>query len=92
MALILIIIIFIIVFAHKFYYYAALTPFQVPCSEDTNTHAQLNSTWLDHLGKWRPIRDQIFAVVETVFFEYIISVIVDQNFTMNAIGMVLESV
>ena len=21
-----------------------------------------------HLGKWRPIRDQIFVVVETVFF------------------------
>ena len=41
MALILIIIIFIIVFAHKFYYYAALSPFQVPCSEDTNAHAQL---------------------------------------------------
>ena len=40
MALILIIIIFIIVFAHKFYYYAALSPFQVPCSEDTNAHAQ----------------------------------------------------
>ena len=25
----------------------ALSPFQVPCSEDTNAHAQLNSTWLD---------------------------------------------
>ena len=24
-----------------------------------------------HLGKWRPIRDQIFVVVETVFFHSI---------------------
>ena len=25
----------------------ALSPFQLPCSEYTNAHAQLNSTWLD---------------------------------------------
>ena len=34
------------------------------------------------LGKWRPIRDQIFVVVETVFFIVsvdITSILVDQN-------------
>ena len=42
------------VFAHNFYYYAydsnttsTISSFQLPCSEDTNAHAQLNSTWLD---------------------------------------------
>ena len=48
-----------------------------------------------HLGKWRLIRDQIFVVVETASFivsEDIISILVDQNFTINATGilMVLE--
>ena len=33
------------VFAHKFAYeQQALSPFQLPCSEYTNAHAQLNST------------------------------------------------
>ena len=41
------------VFAHKFYYYAydfnatSTLPFQLPWSEYTNVHAQLNSTWLN---------------------------------------------
>ena len=75
MALIFIIIIIIIipyyknVFAHKRYYNAyeqqALHPFQ---PEDTNAHAYLI---LRGSRKWRPIRDQVFAVVETVFFHSI---------------------
>ena len=48
-----------------------------------------------HLGKWRPIPDQIFVVVETVLnssfivSEDIVSILYDQN--INATGMVLES-
>ena len=26
---------------------STISSFQLPCSEDTNAHAQLNSTWLD---------------------------------------------
>ena len=51
-----------------------LSLFQLPCSEYTNTHAQLNSTWLDrwiHLRKWHPIRDPLIVVVETLFFHSI---------------------
>ena len=51
MALILIIIIFIIIRMYLLTSFItmlmATSPFQVPCSEDTNAHAQLNSTWLD---------------------------------------------
>ena len=43
-------------------------------------------------GNGRPIRDQIFVVVETfIVSEDIILIHIDQNFTMNATGMVLES-
>ena len=45
-----------------------------------------------HLGKWRPIRDPIFVVAETFIVSAdIISILVDQNFTINVTGMVLES-
>ena len=49
-----------------------------------------NSTY----KKWRPIRDQITAVLEILFFhstcEDIISTLVDQYCTMYATRMVLE--
>ena len=38
-----------------------------------------------HLEKWRLIQDQIFVVVD------IISILVDQNFTIKATGIVVES-
>ena len=47
MALILIITIFIIIRMYLLTIQQALSPFQLPCSEDTNAHVQLNSTWLD---------------------------------------------
>ena len=65
------------IFAHKLYYYAYDSNVgYVPgsfkktasCFEDTNVHAQLAKLMNT---KWRPIRDQIFAVIETVFFHSI---------------------
>ena len=45
----------------------ALPPFQLPCSEYTNCACVIKF----HLGKCCPIGDQIFLVVETVFFQSI---------------------
>ena len=59
-------------------------------AKNTNTHAQFNSMWLDYLSKWRLIRDQISLYFFIVSAD-IISILVDQNFTMNATGMMLES-
>ena len=59
MALILIIIIFIIIRMYLLTNFItmlsmlmipmqqALSPFQVPCFENTNVHAELNTTWLN---------------------------------------------
>ena len=67
MALILIIIIFIVIRMYLLTNFItmlvipiqqALSPFQLPRSENTNTHAQLNSMLLMYLRKWRSIRDQ----------------------------------
>ena len=66
-------------------------PFQVPCSEDTIAHAQLNFTYENgvqfEIKSW-----QSFRLSSFILSADIVSVIVDQNFTMNAIGTALESV
>ena len=52
----------------------------------------INSMWLDHLWKWSQIRDQIFAVVETVFFHSVWNHLdtCRPECIINATGMVLE--
>ena len=70
--------------------------FQLPSSEDTNAHAQLIPRGLDNeytyengvqfeIKTLQSLRLSSFIVPEDI-----ISVIVHQNFTMNATGIVLE--
>ena len=81
--LILIVIIIIII---KNYYNNVpsiiMTPQQLPRSEDTNEHVKFNSTWLNYLWKWCPIRYQILRLSSFIVPEDIILILVDQKFTI----------
>ena len=68
----------------------ALSPFQLPCSEDTNAHAQLilrgsityENGVLFEIKSLQSLRLSSFIII---------SILLDQNFAMNATRMVLES-
>ena len=88
-------------FAHKCYYCAYGNKHFLLFSFHVTVHkcaCVINSTWLDNEytyenGVQFEIKSlQSMRLSSFIVCEEMISVIVDQNFTMNAIGLVLESV
>ena len=84
------------VFAHR--YITTISTFQLSCSEYTNAHAQLNTTWLARLMNTlmkmgSNSRSNLYSRGDSFFTvsEDINSILVDQNFTTNVTGMVIES-
>ena len=65
------------VFAHKCYYDSNATSTSTFSASMFRVH-ECECIIKFYLGKWRPIRDQIFVVVETVFFHSICSSVFDK--------------